>query len=135
MKTPLFPRFSRKSFPFLPALCCLAAFITFAPLATAFPVGGASTECPCGTASDHLAKAEDSRRAAAAFRQDAARFRQELEREKKGIAILPKATENPWWRKARLHYEPLIDEAERRAAEAERLVEYHRLRAAEFQVP
>jgi hypothetical protein len=115
------------------ALHFLAGATCFTPSATASPVGGAANERPCGTAADHVAKAEDSRRIAAAFRQDAARYRLELEKEKKGIAILPKAPENPWWRKARLHYEPLIEEAERHAAEADRLAEYHRFRAAELQ--
>lgn len=117
----------------LMALSFLAGTACFTRSATASPVGGASTETPCGTAADHLAKAEQSRTKAAASREDAARYRQELEKEKKGIAILPKAPENPWWRKARLHYEPLIADAERRAAEADRLAEYHLFRAAELQ--
>jgi hypothetical protein len=115
------------------ALPLLAGTACFAPSATASPVGGASTETPCGTAADQLAKSEEARRTAAAFRQNAARYRQELEKEKKGIAILPKAPDNLWWRKARLHYEPLIEDAERHAAEAEKLAEYHRFRAAELQ--
>jgi hypothetical protein len=132
MITPLFPH------PFKTLLRCAlilqfsASTTIFASSATASPVGSASVEHPRGTAADHLTKAEESRRAAAAFRQDAARYRQELEKEKKGIAILPKGPENPWWRKARLHYEPLIEDAERSAAEADRLAEYHRFRAAEL---
>jgi hypothetical protein len=115
------------------ALHFLAGTAYFAPSASASTLGGASVESPCGTAADHLAKAEESSRTAAAFRQDAARFRQELQKEKRGIAILPKGPENPWWRKARLHYEPLIEGAERSAVEADRLAEYHRFRAADLQ--
>jgi hypothetical protein len=133
MNTPLFPHPFKTLLRSALILHVLAATATFASSATASPVGGASVEHPCGTAADHLTRAEDSRRAAAAFRQDAARYRQELEKEKRSIAILPKATENPWWRKARLHYEPLIEQAERSAAEADRLAEYHRFRAAELE--
>jgi hypothetical protein len=135
MNTQLFPHPLKTLLRSALALHFLAGTAYFAPSATASPVEGASVESPCGTAADHLAKAEQSRRTAAAFRQDAARYRQDLEKEKKGIAILPKATENPWWRKARLHYEPLIEDAERSAAEADRLAEYHRFRAAELQGP
>jgi hypothetical protein len=117
---------------YLPALLCLSGTASFIRSANASPVG-TSTESPCGTVAEHLAKAEEARKAAEAFRQDAARYREELQKEKKSIAILPKAPENPWWHRARLHYEPLIEEAERRAAEADRLAEYHRFRAAELQ--
>lgn len=129
----LFPLRYKALFRSLLALNLLAGAAYFAPSATASPVGSVSVERPCGTAADHLAKAEESRQTAAAYRLDAARYRRELEKEKKGIAILPKATENPWWRKARLHYEPLIEDAERSAAEAERLAEYHLFRAEELQ--
>jgi len=133
MNTRLFPRPLKTLLRSLMALQFLAGTAHFAPSATASPVGGAANERPCGTATDRLAKAENFRRTAATFRQDAARYRQELVKEKRGIAILPKGPENPWWRKARLHYEPLIEDAERRAAEADRLAEYHRFRAAELQ--
>ena len=96
-------------------------------------VEGASVETPSGTAADHLAKAEAAHITAAAFREVAARNRQELEKERKSIAILLKAPENPWWRKAREHYQPLIEDDERRAAEADRLAAYHQFRAAEVQ--
>ena len=129
----LFPLRYKALFRSLLALHFLAGTACFAPSATASPVEGVSVERPCGTAADHLAKAEESRNTAAAFRRDAARYRRELEKEKKGIAILPKATENPWWRKARLHYEPLIEDAARSAAEADRLAEYHLFRAEELQ--
>jgi len=129
----LFPPRPKTLLRSLLALNFLAGAACFAPSATASPVGDASVERPCGTAADHLAKAEESRNTAAAFRRDAVRYRRELEKEKKGIAILPKATENPWWRKARLHYEPLIEDAERSAAEADRLAEYHLFRADELQ--
>jgi hypothetical protein len=119
---------------FLPVLSYLAGTGYFVPHAAACPAGAVPTETrPCGTATAHLAKAEEAHKAAEAFRQDAARYRDALQKEKKGIAILPKAPENPWWRKARLHYEPLIEEAERRAAEADRSAEYHRFRAVELQ--
>src|SRR5471032_2548661 len=108
MNTPLLRHPSKTLLGSVMALHFLAGAAYFTPLsATASPVGGASTERPCGTAADHLAKAEESAKAAAVFREDAARYRQELAKEKRGIAILPKAPENPWWRKARLHYEPL----------------------------
>ena len=132
MNTPLFRHPSKTLLRSVMALHFLAGAAYFAPSATASAVGDASVGRSCGTAADHLAKAEESSRAAAAFRQDAARFRQELEKEKRGIAILPKGPENPWWRKARLHYEPLIEDAERSAVEADRLAEYHRFRAADL---
>jgi hypothetical protein len=133
MNTPLFRHPSKTLLRSVMALHFLAGTAYFAPPATASPFGGASVESPCGTAADHLAKAEESAKAAAVFREDAARYRQELAKEKRGIAILPKAPENPWWRKARLHYEPLIKDAERSAVEADRLAEYHRFRAADLQ--
>jgi hypothetical protein len=133
MNTALFPHRANTLLRSVLALHFLAGTAYFAPSAAASPVGGVSTERPCGTAADHLAKAEEARRTAAAFRQDAARYRQELQKEKNGIAIIPKAPENPYLRKARDHYEPLIKEAEARAAEADRLAEYHRFRAAEPQ--
>lgn len=133
MNTALFPHRVNTLLRSVLALPFLAGTAYFAPSATASPVGGASVERPCGTVADHLAKAEEARRTAAAFRQDAARYRQALAKEKASIAINIKGPENPWWRKARLHYEPLIEDAERRAVEADRLAEYHRFRAAEFQ--
>jgi hypothetical protein len=132
MNTLLAPRRSKPLLPSLMALPFLAGTACFAPSAAAFPVGAAS-ENPCATAACHLAKAEEAHRAAATSRQDADRYRLELQKEKKSIAILPKAPENPWWRKARLHYEPLIESAERSAVEADRLAEYHRLQSAELQ--
>jgi hypothetical protein len=104
---------------------CLA--VIEASTARGAPVGSDET------VADHLAKADESTRAATASRQDAAQYRQSLQKERKTIAILPKAPENPWWRKARLRYEPLIQDAEHGAAESERLAEFHRLRAAELQ--
>jgi hypothetical protein len=133
MNTALFPHPSDIVPRSVLALLFLTGTAYFSPSAAATNLEGVATEKPCGTATGHLAKAEESRKAAAAFRQVAARYRQELEKEKKGIAILPKATENPWWRKARLHYEPLIEDAERSAAEADRLAEYHLSRADELQ--
>ena len=114
------------------AVSCLIGTTSFTHSAVA-SVKGASTEKQSGTAADHLAKAEEARITAAAFREVAARSRQELEKERRSIAILLKAPENPWWRKAREHYQPLIEDAERRAAAADRMAEYHQLRAAELQ--
>ena len=132
MNIQLFPRPAGTLLRSVLALQLLAGTTSLAPSAAASPDGSAATEKPGGAAADHLAKAEGFRRAAAAFRQDAIRLRQELEKEKRSIAILPKAPENPWWRKARQHYEPLIEEAERRAAEANRTAEYHRFRSMEL---
>lgn len=133
MDTPLFPDPPKSLRRLLLAVHLVVATAFFARVVTASTLDGASIEKPCGTLAGQLAKAEESLKAAAAFRQEAVRYRRELEKEKKGIAILPKGPENPWWRKTRLHYEPLIEVSERHAAEAERLTEYHLLRATELQ--
>jgi hypothetical protein len=75
------------------------------------------------------ARSRALRSLAATAMAEAARLREDLSREKASIAINWKAPENPWWRKARNRYEPLIGEAEARAAEAVHLSEYYRFRA------
>lgn len=102
--------------------------------ATAAPCEVAKTPSPDSgiTAETQLARSAAWCEIAASARADASRLREALAKEKASIAINIKAPENSWWRKARLHYEPLIAEAEARAAEAERRAEYHRLRALEM---
>ena len=69
---------------------------------------------------DYAVESQHWQQEAVIHRAAAARYRQGLERAMARIAVIPKAPENPYVRRAKEHYEPLIRAAETAAANAER---------------
>jgi hypothetical protein len=84
------------------------------------------------TPDEHLAKAESYRAKAIAYRKEAAEHRKMLADYKRQSPPTGKFGESPYVKKMRVHCEKYIAEAEALAAEAEKLAEYHTLRAAEL---
>lgn len=84
------------------------------------------------TPKEHLAKAEEYGKKAAAYRSEAATH-QKMLADFRGSAQLERPDEGPERREMRIHCERFIDKAEALAKEAEHFAEFHRTRAAELQ--
>lgn len=86
------------------------------------------------TAEEHLAKAESYKKQAAEYRAVAEEHRQMKKDYAKKIYQHPKdRIENPWLKKMRIHCDKFIVDAEALASEANKMAEYHTLRAKELQ--
>ena len=85
------------------------------------------------SAQDHLELATLYRTLGAQNRGEAEAMRQVLVAELRQVAQFPNksGTEFPWVARLRRNAQPAIDQAERAAADADRLAEYHALRAKE----
>src|SRR5512139_2544926 len=86
------------------------------------------------TAADHLAMAKSYADKAAAYRQEAEYHRKMAEAYKKTVATSPKSPQpNPWIVKMEKHCRAFINDAEKLAHDAEKMAEYHNLRAKELE--
>ena len=88
------------------------------------------------TPEEHLARAAEYDKKAAAFRQDAAMHRKmfaEYEKSQGSPSLQSKTgRELPWIAKMRKHCDAYIQAADKLAAEAQSFAEFHRMRAAEM---
>jgi hypothetical protein len=85
------------------------------------------------TAQDHRELAEKYSSMATAYRQEAEEHRKMKEQYQKKVARNPKDPEGLRMRKMRMHCDNIIRHAEAIAYEAERIAEYHKLRAREIE--
>lgn len=89
------------------------------------------------TPEEHFARAASYADKAAAYRQEAAAHRKmfaDYEKSGSNPSLQSKmGRELPWVAKMRKHCDSYMKEAERLAAEADRLAEFHRMRGAEMQ--
>lgn len=83
------------------------------------------------TPGDHLARAEEYRKKAAAYRAEAAMHRKMLA-DFRALAVTERADEDPGRKAMRIHCEGFINKAEELATEAGNFADFHRMRAAEL---
>jgi hypothetical protein len=96
------------------------------------PAGAFAAPASTPTAQDHRVKAAVYQNHAIEYRAVAAEHRKMLADYQKEVPASPKATsENPWLAQMRKHCEALIQNAEQAAVDADKLAEYHELRAKE----
>ncbi len=108
-----------------------SAAVTFAAALTATPAWSGEPQPP-QTAADHRAMARSYTEKAAAWRAEAAYHRDMVATYRKEHPDRRSGARNPWTVEMERHCGAIVKDVQQRAAEAEQLANYHRLRALEL---
>jgi hypothetical protein len=115
----------------VPKSRCLKSLLLLA--LTALPIAASAEAKTPQTAADHLQLAAQYQEKATAYRHEAKYHRDMIEEYRRSAAPPTKGQpENPWVKNMVRHCRAFIDDAEKLAADADLMAEFHRLRAKEL---